>query len=202
MSAPTPPSSPPSSGAALALFGLSRILRLDPAGLRCFDNSAEAARASFRVALYVAPMYLLQSIGHYLRDDAPPPPYAFALIELFTYIIGWVLFPLVVLQLAPRLGVGQTALRYVAAYNWFQLVISGVLLPFVLLRTLDVLPLEAGQLFFMMAASAFMLYGWFIARHALNVSGLTATGVVILDLLLSLLVNVSVQQMVSGGGGG
>lgn len=184
---------------AAALFALKQILRFDPRGADMFPNTPQAVLSSFRVAFYVAPVYILQSLAHYLGGSEPLDAFSYIVVEVLSYVIGWVLFPVVILQLAPHLTFGKNVFRYLAAYNWLQVFISAVLLPFVILRALDLISPEPAQLFIMIAATAFMVYNWFVARHALKTSGGIAVGFVLLDMLLSLLVNASVQMMTRGG---
>lgn len=61
------------------------------------------------------------------------------------------------------------------------------------------MPPEAASFLLMMATTAFLLYTGFIAQKALYVSGFTAFGIVLLDVLLSFLVNGNVSPDGHGG---
>lgn len=182
-----------------ALFQiLAQILRFNTKVIDAFPASPTVTLASFRVGLYVAPIYLLQSLLHLLRGTPEHNPAAFLAVEVLTYVIGWALFPVVLLALAPRLGWGDRVLRYITVYNWFQVAVALALLPFILLNGLNILPQEGAQLLMMITATAIMVYSWFIARHSLKVPGLTATGCVVLDLLLSVFVNGVLPSLFGG----
>lgn len=168
---------------------LIQILRFNTKVIDAFPASAAMTLASFRVGLFVAPVYLLQSLFHLLKPGGGDDFLIFAATEVLTYVIGWTLFPVVLLHLAPRLGWGVRVLRYITVYNWFQVAVAAALLPFIVLTGLNLIPPEAAQLMMMMIGTAIMVYSWFIARHSLKVPGLTATGCVILDLLLSVFIN-------------
>lgn len=168
---------------------LIQILRFNTKVIDAFPASAAMTLASFRVGLFVAPVYLLQSLFHLLKPGGGDDFLIFAATEVLTYVIGWTLFPVVLLHLAPRLGWGVRVLRYITVYNWFQVAVAAALLPFIVLTGLNLIPPEAAQLMMMMIGTAIMVYSWFIARHSLKVPGLTASGCVILDLLLSVFIN-------------
>lgn len=168
---------------------LFQILRFNTKVIDAFPASPAVTLASFRVGVYVAPVYLLQSLFHLLQPGGDQDFLTFAATEVLTYVIGWVLFPVVLLQLAPHLGWGRRVLRYITVYNWFQVAVALALLPFIVLNGLQIIPLEAAQFLMMITATAIMVYSWFIARHTLKVPGLTATGCVVLDLLLSVFIN-------------
>jgi len=77
--------------------------------------------------------------------------------------------------------------RYVAAYNWFALAQMILMLPYQVALMTPGYSLPGIAAVGMFATMAFALYEWFIARHALEVSGRTAFGVVMLNLLAGLL---------------
>ena len=53
----------------------------------------------------------------------------------------------------------------------------------------DSVPGDAGNLLGMVALMLILAYTWFIARAALDVSALTAAGLVAMDFVLSLIIN-------------
>lgn len=184
---------------ANALYGLSRLIRLDPDGFTYFNASREGFWNSFWVAAVIGPAYMLQNLAVAAREDMPEFWLSMLLVDVFTYIIGWVLFPLVMIRISDLLDVWPKYFRYMVAYNWFQLVIGLILLPLMLLSAFDAVPLQAMSPFFMVAGMATLVYTWFLARRGLDVSGLTAVGLVILDMLLSALISGITAMLVGGG---
>lgn len=180
-----------------ALYGLSRLIRLDDGGLQFFNASREGFWNSFWVAVVVLPVYLIQSLVFYDRADLPVGPLTYAIIELETYVISWVLFPLIMIRVSTWLDRGHRFFVFAVAYNWFQLVISLVILPLALLNGLGALPQGLAALL-LGATAAFLVYTWFIAHKALDIGAGTAVGIVILDVLLSILINGTTDAMIGG----
>lgn len=182
-----------------ALFGLSRLLRLDAQGLTYFNASPAGLWRSFWIAAFVLPLHLVQSFIHYSQSDqVAVSGFTYFALELESYVIGWFLFPLVMVWISGLLDRWPNYFTFLVPYNWFQLVIAAVILPLSILGGIGGLPPEAASLLMLMAASAALLYTGFIAHKALDVSPITAVGIVLLDVLLSFLVNGTINQMVTG----
>lgn len=173
---------------AAALFGVWRLARLDSDGLKFFPDSLEGFWRSFWAAAIIAPAYLLL-VGIHLAGGEVERPWRFVPLQVIGYVISWVAYPLVMAHLVRLLDREPRYFRYMCAYNWFHLAQTALLLPVSLLGAAGILP--EGLLFIigMAALSAILMYQWFIAVHGLAIDGMAATGLVMIDLLLSLLVN-------------
>lgn len=183
---------------AASLDGLRRILRLDPTGLDRFNATVDGFWASFFVALVALPFYLLQAGVYYMNADVDAGFLRFVSMELATYALGWLAFPVVMVTVTQALDRWRHYLRYMVAYNWFQLVVAALLLPLSLLQLAGFAPDGLVALLFLMATSAFLLYGWFIAQRGLDLGAGTAAGIVILDLVLSLVINGGTDLLLKG----
>lgn len=172
---------------ASALHGLKRLLRRDPRAVEFFGNTPEAFWNSFWVAVWAFPVYAMQSLLSYQRTDGEVWALGFFIVELLTYVIGWVLFPLVMIRVCDWLDRWPNYLRYITMYNWFGLAMAMALLPAVVFGGLNLLPAGLVALYFLAITAGFLVYGWWIAVHALKITGATAVGIVLLDSLLSLI---------------
>lgn len=174
---------------ASSLDGLRRLVRLDADAIRCFNATAEGFWNSFIVAFITLPLYLLQSVVHYVAADLETHWLRFLLMETLTFALGWLAFPVLMIHVTQALDVFDRFLAYFVTYHWFQLLVAAALLPLSVLQAAGLLPDGLAALLFLMLVSAFLMYGWFIAHKALGVTMLTAAGIVILDLVLSLIIN-------------
>jgi len=177
---------------AAALFGLSRVLRLDPAGLAAFDDRPQAVWNSFKLAFVIAPVYLIQAAVVWAGQPESLQGVAawrFFVLELIGYALGWLVFPLAMLHVTRWMDRAERWGRFVVAYNWLQLLIGLILLPIVLINATGLLPQGALTAVLVMAGLAFLVYDWFIARTALALTGVGAAGIVVLDLVLTWLVD-------------
>jgi hypothetical protein len=99
-------------------------------------------------------------------------------------VISWVAFPLLMLPLARWLDRENRFLAFMVAYNWSQIPQTVLFVSVGLDGAAGLLPPSAARLAGLVAIGAVFVYEWYIARVALAVTGIQATLVVIVDLLL------------------
>ncbi|MCC7427579.1 MAG: hypothetical protein IT557_11785 [Alphaproteobacteria bacterium] len=115
--------------------------------------------------------------------------------EAIAYLVGWTLFPVVMLSIARALNRRAQVLRYLVGWNWTNLVQVMVQAPLGLLSLAGLLP---GAVLDGLTIAALLWgfwYGWLLARHALDISGGQAAMVVAIDLFTSLLVSTIALHM-------
>jgi len=171
-----------------ALYGAWRMACLDARGLTFFDDSNDSVWRSFFAAVIVAPAFALMMAFHFTVLPAGTDPLRFALAEILAFIISWVAYPLVIISLSHTLGCHTRVFLYICVYNWSLVLQNAIWVPVNLLLATDTISGPAGQLVWMIALAGILVYMWFIARRALDVTGLTASGIVLLDLLLGLFI--------------
>jgi hypothetical protein len=172
----------------VSLYGAWRLARLDPRGLGFFDATSEGALRSFFAAVLVAPLYVVM-LAVVLPGDAPGGPLRVFLAESIGYVTTWTAYPVIVEGLSRILGCRPRFEGYLAAYNWSMVLQHALIVPISILVGLGLLPLELGQFLWMVAFSLILAYLWFIARTGLALPPLTAAGLVLLDVLLSALID-------------
>jgi hypothetical protein len=173
---------------ASSVFGAYRLARFDPTGLDYIDRTTDGALKSFYAAVIVLPAYALL-LAIRLADQGTEAPFLqVALVELIAYVVNWVAFPLALYRAAGMLGRPARYPGAVAANNWAAVVQMGVYLPAVVLSALGVLPAELGSGLVFGVMLAMLVYQWFVLRTALDVSGMAAAALVLLDLFLSALI--------------
>jgi hypothetical protein len=121
--------------------------------------------------------------------EGDPDPLRFGLVESIAYVLSWVAYPVVVEWLTRRLGCRDRFEGYLAAYNWSMVLQNAAVFPITILVGLGLLPLPVGQLLWFGVFLAILLYVFLIARTALAVPTGTAAGLVLLDVLLSALID-------------
>jgi len=173
---------------AVALFGAWRLAHLDKSGLGYFGESNEAFWKSFFAAVLIAPGYAILIAIHLSGRPVQVDWISLLAIEGLIYAIAWVAFPLAAYHIVEALGQGARYRRYIVAYNWSQTIQLAARLPVALIVVLEVLP--AGFSGFLDLAIFLLLlgYSWFIARTALEISGLQAAMLVFVDLVLGFVV--------------
>jgi len=148
----------------LAVGGALKLARGDPSGLGFFDTSIDGFWRSFRAGVICYPFFLILlvfrvSAAHWAASGVPH----IIIVETIGYVISWVAFPLMVLPLTRYLGRENRFIPFIVAYNWSQIPQT--------------------------AAVAVLVYEWYIARVALQVSASQAVPVVLLDVVLGVVLS-------------
>jgi hypothetical protein len=180
----------PSPGEIVAsLYGAWRLAHLDRRGLDHFDASIEGVWRSFFAAVIVAPLYAFVLLLQYRMAVEPPDPIRMALAEGIGYVISWVAYPVAMVTWTRLLDCSERFPLYLVAYNWSLVLQNAMLLPISLLVGAGWLPGGIGLLLWTTAIALILVYFWFIARSALDISPFTAVGIVVFDIVLSLLIS-------------
>jgi len=173
--------------AAYGLYGAWRLALFDRSGLTNFENTAEACRRSFQVAFLAAPLYALLEWMRLGPSDITAGPLRIVLVEGIAYAASWVAFPLVVFSVAQLLNRSDRYFRYIAAYNWAQLLQTGLMFAVGVIAYLGGFPRSVSGGFSLFVTLAILAYEWFIARTGLDIPGPAAIGVVLVNVIIGLI---------------
>ncbi len=175
-----------------AIYGAWRLALLDARGMSHFELTIEGFWRSFFAAVVVAPAYaILVALGLGERAPIEAAPEAFFLVKLVTYLVGWAAFPVVMIALARVLSLSSYYVSYIVAYNWSQVIQIAVLLPVTLLERSGALPEGMASMLVFLATLAILFYQWFVARGALQTTGWIAAGLVFVDVVLGVFIDVA-----------
>jgi hypothetical protein len=171
------------------MYGAWRFARLDRGAMLWFDRGIDGLWRSFWAAAVAYPGFIVLLV---LRT-APAQWQASGgwrvlAVETIGYVIGWTLFPLVILPFCRWLGRAGEAIDFIIAYNWSQVLQTGLFLGLAALEGGGLMPGAAAGPIFGLAFLAVLAYEWFIARVALDAGGVAATAVVLIDLVLNAVV--------------
>jgi hypothetical protein len=171
------------------VVGAGLLLRNDERGMGAFDISLRGFIQSFAAAPIVLPLF---AFVHFVQSreigmDATPMGLA-----LVAYAAQWLAFPLSAAALAKLMHREKHFVPYVIAANWASIIQIAVVAVAVLLGTL-LSPGVAGLLLLIVTAGL-LVYDFFIARIAFQTPGIDGGAVVVVQLLVSMLV----QHLVTG----
>jgi len=110
-------------------------------------------------------------------------------VETIGYVVAWVAFPLLMLNVVRWIGRAHRFFDFMVPYNWCQVPQSALFVLVGLVSAGGVLSTQASEAMDLAAAIATLLYEWFIARVALDTSGVVAIFVVLLDLVLGVFIS-------------
>ena len=175
---------------SVGLSGAVRLVKLDTQGFDYFGDTAADFWRSFLAAALVAPLFLLYLVIRYVESDTDGSFPVYIAAQILAYVITWLAFPLVILYLAPVLQKEDKAVRYLVAYNWLSVIQNGVYLPVVMLGITGTFAQDLSNFLAMIALIWVLGITLFVTRKALEVPLGTAAGIVVMDLLLGVLVEV------------
>ena len=185
-----------------SIHGAWRIARMDPDALDYFDLTIDGFWRSFAALLVVAPFYIIFLILNYGNQaglELPTGPVVstefYVAVKLVAYIIGWLAFPLIMVPISRLLDLSQNYVPYIIVWNWSNVLVMAAILPTVLLFPPAAQTGAAAKMVLIGAQIAMLFYGYLVARAGLRCKILTAVGVVVLDLLLSLLLSLMAGRL-------
>ena len=172
------------NGLAAALL----LARGRPEALALLPGDMETARHSFVAALICLPAFLaIRAIG-WAMQGVPKAGVAIAVLaELTGYAVAWAGFALASRSLAGQAQRAAEWPRFIAAWNWAN-VVQYLLLVAVLLPAALGLPGWLANTLGLAALGYALWLEWFVTRIALGVPGPTAVLFVLLDVALGLII--------------
>ena len=173
------------------VYGAWRLARRDPAGMIWFDSSPSGVWHSFWGPVLVLPGFLvLQALdGAFDQDIALP-----LVVQLIAYVMGCVAFPLALANISDGLNRAHRYPRFIVAYNWSAVIQMALLLPTALLAHL--FPGDATTLVHIGATIVLLVYQAYVAHVALEVPPATAGMLVLLDLMIGALIQMSADHLI------
>ncbi|MBS8262520.1 hypothetical protein DYI23_20005 [Roseibium polysiphoniae] len=159
--------------------------------MRGFDLSIDGFWRSFAVIFLLVPLFVVSSLAErkLLLDETEfLPAGAFWLAQFTSLGLDWVALPLLLAGLAKPLGISAGYVPFIVARNWTSLLAA---LPYVFVGLLYLAGLIAPGIMVLLSLVTLIVVIWYrfiIARVALQASMSMTIGVVILDIILSLLI--------------
>ena len=172
---------------ASGLRGAWRLLRCDAGGMAAFDNSVDGFWKSFYAAVLTAPAYVIVVALHMPEGDPPGGFLHLLLIQVGSYVIEWVAYPLAAFYVVDMMSKSESYIRFIVALNWSRVVQVPIYLPAVLLVAADVFAPQVADLLTLITTAALLAYQWFVTRTALAIPGMAAALLVALDVAISVL---------------
>lgn len=167
------------------LYGAWRLARLDTKAMAWFDRGPEGTARSFWAAIICFPAFVaLLALRVAPEDWAASGVAHILLVESIGYVAGWAAYPLAALAFCRLFGVGRGGYDYVTAYNWSQILETGLFLVVALVGVFHVLSDEAASILSLVILLLVLAYEWFIARVATGAGASAATALVLIDLVL------------------
>ncbi len=183
----------------LSLYGAYRLARADQSGMAYFNQTVNGFWKSFFAAVLVAPLFALLLIIRFNEGQVEVSFLRYISVESISYIIAWLTFPLLMFYIAEGIDRGQKFIGYIVAYNWASVLQNVAYLPFAIFAELGTMSTNNMAFFGAALLAMVMLYTWFVTKTALAVTSMLAVGLVLLDFLISIFINLITEGMIRAG---
>ena len=180
---------------ASALYGSIRLASGDKNGTSYFNTSHLGFWRSFTAAVIVAPIFIFLLNVRYIVSDSDINFFRFASTYTIAYVVGWVVFPLIINYITGILGNEKKFIGYVVIYNWASVLQNFIYLPFAILVEAHIIYGTASTIIGLCLLSLVFLYTSFITKTVLEVSNSIAAAIVVIDLILSIIISSITQKI-------
>ncbi len=181
-------------------YGAWRLLYFDRTGIQYFDTTINGYWKSFYAAIVVLPAVIVLRV---LFVNADPETFSeietsrIAIVFAIDYVFQWVVFPLVMISFADRMGRSRQYITFIVARNWAQTIQVAIIFPAALIFLMSGGGDSGWASVILLAAHlATWVYSWFIARAVLDISGMAATGIVLADIAINIAISFSSEILV------
>ncbi len=185
-----------------ALDGSWLLLRNRPEGMAFFDQSIPGFWRSFAVIILLLPAFLLSGLAdkqfYFVENRFHPdafPDSAYWMAQFLGLGADWVIYPLLLALLASPIGISQRYVPFIVARNWTSLLAS---VPYLVISMLFLLGIISPGITVLLSISSLLVVLWYrflVARIALQATISLSIGVVVLDILLTLVISQLVGQL-------
>ncbi len=167
------------------LHGALLLARGRAEGLRFVEDDMAGAARSFWAVVICLPAFICLRLMAWNEPGLPHTAHVLA-VDLLSYVIGWSGFALLSYRLVGAMGLGARWPRFIAIWNWCNVVQYLLLVVFSIPGLLGAPALldQAAQLF---ALGWALWLEWFACRLALGIGAVPAAALVALDVALGVM---------------
>ena len=178
------------------IYGAVRLAQGKRDGVSLFGESERDFWQSFYAAIIVAPLFFIFITLQSNTGIRSAVSVNFYTIHAISYVIGWVLFPLVMIHLVKIIERQQFYIRLIVAYNWAAVIQNAIFLPFAILFETGLISGPIAEMTNAILLIIILFYIRFIIKITLNISGLLSTGIVLLDVGLWLMLTLVTENLI------
>ena len=155
-------------------------------GLRYVEADLAGAARSFWAGAICLPAFICLRLLTWTEAGAPPHAAHVLALDLISFGVGWCAFAVLSHRLVGTMGLGARWPRFIAMWNWCNVVQYTLLVAFSLPGLFGAPPLldHAAQLF---ALGWALWLEWFAFRLTLGIGTVSAAGLVALDVAIGVL---------------
>ena len=172
--------------------GALGFLWRDPAAALHFDNTMEACLRSFRVMALALPFHVVLNLIRYAHLTVQVDVFDVVMVEAISYIVNWLLFPVIFYEIARRRGWLERYPRYIGALNWISLPATIIATAAVALEA--VVPDRVDQVIEIITQALFFYWFLIATRLALGADWLISVVLLVVNWVPSILLSIIVGR--------
>lgn len=174
-----------------------------PEAMRQFDLSVRGFWFSFVGFLFCLPAnLLLMAADRRIAIESGADVASLgrgAAIELLDMALDWSVFPLFLALIARPLGIGRGFVGFIIVRNWAAVILAGLSAVSVLPYLAGILGLDFTLILNVLVLGISLQFTYRIARVTLGVPIMMAIGLVVLDFLITLLIDIAMAGLAAAG---
>jgi len=183
------------------VFVAWRLFLWDRRAVALIDDDPGGALKSFWCALVILPLVFVVLALQLATETRSPgnigvlvekagPGRMLSVLAVF-YVIRWTAWPVLMHWLAGFLGTGRYYFRYVAAYNWSQVIGVMLTMVYAVVDYSGIAPKQLLVVVNMAILTVMWAYHWFILRNVLDVNGGFAAVLVAAHFALAVMIGIA-----------
>jgi hypothetical protein len=182
----------PLESALRSLYGAYRLVLFDKSGFSYFDTSISGFWRSFTAAFLISPFFFIIIYMDYNTEKIDLPLSKHMSHGISAYALSWLVFPVLMEHLTKRMGCRDKYISFIVAYNWAMVPQYTVFILLLSLGLIGIIPPELSDSLSVMLLIWTFFYAGFIAKSMLQVSLQTTIGIIIMDFLLGLTIDLTI----------
>ena len=186
-----------------SLTGALMLVKGRREGMAAFDLSLTGFWRSFGAVFLILPIYVITMVAqrHVLISDTELtaeafPDNAFFVGNLIGFFLDWIAFPILAALIARPIGFADRYVPFIVARNWTSVI---AILPYsipIVLYSLGILTPELTTILTLAAILFVLYYRFVVTRISLDATVSLALGLVVLDLVLSLVLGEIINRLI------
>ena len=181
------------------LAGAWAVMNGHAAGLQRMDLSIDGFWRSFAAIVLILPFALVALVSdHVARAEvgaAVRLTGALIILRLILLLADWLAFPLVFAAVARQIGVAAHYVPFIVVRNWASVVVAAIVVVPEILHVLGILPTVVLPYVLLALFAVALRFSYLIARTALIAPPLLAVPVVLLEVLISIFLQVGFARL-------
>ena len=176
------------------LYGTLFLASFRNVGFKYLGSSLREFWQSFYASAIILPFFIILVIIRFDNLIITDGFLRYLSLDLCSYALSWLIFPFLMINLTQLLECEKSYFKFLIAYNWSMVPQNILYILIILLGSNDFFSAEiTTNLVFLLLIWSFA-FTWFVVRETLMVTSIKAIAIVVIDFLLSLIIETTINS--------